>query len=516
MLRFSLNFVSFGESLRRGALSWLGFLAICLWCNAINAKEPLNVLFILADDLGWRDLGCYGQEKIPTPNIDRLASQGIRFTQHYSGAPVCAPARCTLMTGKHLGHAEIRGNKQARLKFPEFSEGQMPLSESAYTLAMHFQKAGYRTGAFGKWGLGPVGSSGSPELKGFDLFFGYNCQAVAHSFYPSHLWRNKDRVPLNSKPIPGNAKQPTGEVRAEDWIGEVYAPDRMLAEAETFLRESADKPFFLYLPFIEPHVAIHPPKERLDAFPKEWDTKVYRGANGYLPHPRPRAGYAAMVSDLDRYVGRIMSILEEKGIADRTLVIFTSDNGPTHPQKGDPDFHVGGADIAFFQSAGSLRGFKGSVYEGGIRVPMIARLPGVIPANTTSDAATYFPDWFPTLCEAAQLPCPDKLDGESFWQVLTGDPKQWRRKEPMFWVFPEYTGQVAARDGKWKLVRKGISTGKSDPFELYDLESDPNEQNDVAANHADIVRRLSRRLSNSIYPNENFRIWIPVKYPELP
>lgn len=516
MHRFSLHLHSFAARLRIFTRILICSLAICLCCQPNYAKEPLNVLFILADDLGWRDLGCYGQEKIPTPNIDRLAAQGIRFTQHYSGAPVCAPARCTLMTGKHLGHAEIRGNKQAKVKFPEFTEGQLPLSESAYTLAMHFQKAGYRTGAFGKWGLGPVGSTGSPELKGFDVFFGYNCQAVAHSFYPSHLWRNKDRVPLNAKPIPGSAKQPTGDVKAEDWIGEVYAPDRMLAEAETFLMESADKPFFLYLPFIEPHVAIHPPKERLDAFPKEWDSKPYRGANGYLPHPRPRAGYAAMVSDLDRYVGRMLSILEEKGIADRTLVIFTSDNGPTHPQKGDPDFHVGGADINFFQSSGSLRGFKGSVYEGGIRVPMIARLPGVIPPNTTSDAATYFPDWFPTLCDAASIKSPDKVDGESFWSVLTGENKQWQRNQPMFWAFPEYTGQVAARDGKWKLVRKGLLTGKSDPFELYDLESDPNEQNDIAANHEVIVRRLSRRLKNSIYPNANFRIGIPVKYPELP
>ncbi|MCU0716481.1 MAG: sulfatase-like hydrolase/transferase, partial [Pirellula sp.] len=267
MHRFSLHLHSFAARLRMFTRILICSLAICLCCQPNYAKEPLNVLFILADDLGWRDLGCYGQEKIPTPNIDRLAAQGIRFTQHYSGAPVCAPARCTLMTGKHLGHAEIRGNKQAKVKFPEFTEGQLPLSESAYTLAMHFQKAGYRTGAFGKWGLGPVGSTGSPELKGFDVFFGYNCQAVAHSFYPSHLWRNKDRVPLNAKPIPGSAKQPTGDVKAEDWIGEVYAPDRMLAEAETFLMESADKPFFLYLPFIEPHVAIHPPKERLDAFP---------------------------------------------------------------------------------------------------------------------------------------------------------------------------------------------------------------------------------------------------------
>ncbi|XZE44383.1 sulfatase-like hydrolase/transferase [Pirellulaceae bacterium SH467] len=490
------------------SLRWLLFSLVLLHAGftVVVAAQPRNVVFILADDLGWRDLGCYGQEKIPTPHIDRLASQGIRFTQHYSGAPVCAPARCTLMTGKHLGHAEVRGNKQARLKYPEFSEGQMPLSESSYTVAMHFQKAGYRTGAFGKWGLGPVGSTGSPERKGFDLFFGYNCQAVAHSFYPSHLWRNQERVPLNAKPIPGNAKQPDGEIRAEDWIGEVYAPDRMLAEAEAFLRVPSDKPFFLYLPFIEPHVAIHPPKERLDAFPKDWDQLVYRGGNGYLPHPRPRAGYAAMVSDLDRYVGRVMAILDEKGIADETLIVFTSDNGPTHPQKGEPAFHVGGADIEFFESAGALRGNKGSVYEGGIRVPMIARLPGVIPANTTCDAATYFPDWFPTLCEATQLSPPTDVDGESFWDALTSPASQWKRSSPMVWVFPEYTGQVALRDGDWKLVRQGLATRKPGPWELYNLPSDPHEQNNVAASHPELVQQLRKSLHESTSPNETFPV----------
>ena len=233
----------------------------------------------------------------------------------------------------------------------------------------------------GKWGLGPVGSTGEPNRKGFDLFFGYNCQGVAHSFYPPHLWRNAEKVVINRKPIPGHAKQPEGEVKLDDWIGETYAPKLMIAEAEKFIADHAAKPFFLYLPFTEPHVAMHPPRESVESFPAEWDTEVYRGGNGYLPHPRPRAAYAAMISDLDGYVGRVLAALEKAGVADRTLVIFSSDNGTTHEGRGDPKFHVGGADPKFFNSTAGLRGYKGSVYEGGIRVPMIARLPGRIPAG---------------------------------------------------------------------------------------------------------------------------------------
>jgi arylsulfatase A-like enzyme len=268
-------------------------LALCLLaiCQTLLAETKPNVVFIIADDLGWAELGCYGQKKIPTPHLDLLAKQGTRFTQHYSGAPVCAPSRCVLMTGKHLGHAEVRGNLQAKKKFPQFDEGQFPLSEQAVTIAQQFQKAGYATGAMGKWGLGPVGSTGDPSLKGFDLFFGYNCQSLAHSFYPAYLWRNAEKIPLNAKPIPGSAKQPEGDVKLEDWIGEVYAPELMVAEAEKFIADQSNRSFFLYLPFIEPHVSMHPPRESVEKFPAEWDAEVYRGECGYLPHPRPHAGH---------------------------------------------------------------------------------------------------------------------------------------------------------------------------------------------------------------------------------
>jgi arylsulfatase A len=474
-----------------------------------RAAKPLNVVFILADDLGWGELGSYGQRKIPTPNLDRLAAQGTRFTQHYSGAPVCAPSRCVLMTGKHLGHAEVRGNRQAQVAFPEFTEGQHPLSERAVTFAQVFQKAGYATGAMGKWGLGPVGSTGDPNRKGFDLFFGYNCQAVAHSHYPAHLWRNAEKVSINPKPIPGHAKRPEGEVRLEDWIGEAHAPRLMVEEAERFVAANAARPFFLYLPFIEPHVAMHPPRESVERFPAEWDREVYRGANGYLPHPRPRAAYAAMIHDLDDHVGRVLAALDRAGVADRTLVVFTSDNGATHEARADPRFHVGGADPVFFNSTAGLRGYKGSVYEGGIRVPMIARLPGRIAAGVVNDTPGCFADWFPTLCEAAGLGKPDGLDGESLWPVLRGGSRKAVRRKPMIWVFPEYGGQVAVRLGRFKLVRQRLMTKSPGAWEVYDLSKDRAEAHDIAASHAGLIRQAEEVLRHEVEGNSVFPLSLP-------
>jgi arylsulfatase A-like enzyme len=479
--------------------------------NAASGAETShvpNVVFILADDLGWGEVGCYGQEKIPTPNIDRLAAEGLRFTQHYSGAPVCAPSRCVLMTGKHLGHAEVRGNFRVEVAFPQFTEGQYPLSPEAVTLAQLFQQAGYATGAMGKWGLGPVGSTGEPSRKGFDLFFGYNCQGVAHSYYPSHLWRNSEHVLINERPIPGHAKQPQGEVKIDDWIGENYAPDLMVAEAEKFLDANRSRPFFLYLPFIEPHVAMHPPRERVEKFPADWDQEPYRGQCGYLPHPRPRAAYAAMISELDSYIGRVLKKLQQLGVADNTLVIFTSDNGTTHPRLPDTHFHVGGVDAKFFNSTRDLRGYKGSVYEGGIRVPAIVRYPGRVKASTVSDAPGYFADWMPTLCEAVGLKKPAELDGESLWPVITGGPTPQERK-PMLWVFPEYGGQVAVRIGQFKIVRQGLKTKKPGDWEVYDLSKDRSEAHDLAKSRGDLIRRAENILRREVNDNERFPLSIP-------
>jgi arylsulfatase A-like enzyme len=481
---------------------------LCTVASSLAAELRPNVVFILADDLGWGELGSYGQKKIPTPNLDRLAAQGMRFTRHYSGAPVCAPSRCVLMTGKHLGHAEVRGNLQAKARMPQFTEGQYPLTEQAVTFVQLFQKAGYATGAMGKWGLGPVGSTGEPTRKGFDLFFGYNCQGVAHSYYPEYLWRNSDKVTINAKPIPGHAKQPEGEVKLDEWIGATYAPKLIVAEAEKFIADNKARPFFLYLPFTEPHVAMHPTRASVEKFPAEWDQEVYRGANGYLPHPRPRAAYAAMISDLDDHVGHVLAALDHAGVADRTLVIFSSDNGATHALNGDPRFHVGGADPIFFNSTAGLRAYKGSVYEGGIRVPMIARLPGRIPAGTVNDTPGYFADWFPTLCDAAGFEKPAGLDGESLWPALTSG-KSSARTKPMLWVFPDYGGQVAVQIGDFKLVRQDLKTKKPGPWEVYDLAKDRAEANDLAAARADLIAQAEDILRREVAENAIFPLAIP-------
>ena len=504
---------------------WLAGLSILLlllvrtaWAEpaGINSdKRALNVVFILADDLGWGELGCYGQQKIPTPHLDRLASQGMRFTRHYSGAPVCAPSRCVLLTGRHMGHAEIRGNIQAQKSFPQFTEGQYPLSARALTVAQVFRKAGYATGAIGKWGLGPVGSTGDPNTQGFDFFFGYNCQALAHSYYPTHLWRNAERVPFNDRPVPGHRPQPSGEVRLEAQTAEHYAPTRMVAEAEQFIAEHRKDRFFLYLAFIEPHVAMHPPKASVDRFPTSWDDEPYRGQNGYLPHPRPRAAYAAMISDLDDHVGRVMQALDSAGLTDRTLVVFTSDNGTTHPAGKNPRFGTGGVDSGFFNSTAGLRGYKGSVYEGGLRVPLIVRLPGRIPAGSVNDRPSYFVDWFPTLCDAARLKTPRGLDGQSLWPQLMGrkNPAQHR---PMVWVFPEYGGQVAVRMNDFKAVRQRLKTPQPGAWELYNLKSDPNEQTDLAGQHPELIAKAETILRDQVAENPVFPVPIPGLRPKNP
>lgn len=462
-----------------------------------SAQEKPNIVFILADDLGYGELGCYGQEKIKTPHVDKLAAEGIRFTQHYTGAPVCAPARCVLMTGRHLGHAEVRGNKDSgngRI-FP----GQWPLTADALTIAEVLKGAGYATGAFGKWGLGPSVSTGSPIKQGFDRFYGYNCQRNAHSFYPMFLDSDEREVVVNKYPIPGHDRKPEGEVNADDYRSEQYSSDLVLAEALKFLDQSKDKPFFLYLPFLEPHVSMQPPKEWVDRYPKEWDDEslggkgVYRGQNGYLPHDRPRAAYAAMISDLDEHVGAVMERLETHGLTDNTIVIFTSDNGTTHESR-DPKFHVGGCDAPFFNSTAGLRGYKGSCYEGGIRIPCVVRWPGVVKPGSVSDVPGYFPDWFPTLAGigGATVPEGHALDGIDLRPALSGEGNG-DRKEPMIWDFHNYGGIIAIRDGQWKAVRKNTVAKKAmTPWELYNLDTDREETNNLAAKHPDIVKRLEK------------------------
>lgn len=463
--------------------------------STVSERRRPNVIVMLADDLGYGELGCYGQQKIRTPHLDRLAAEGLRFTQAYSGAPVCAPARCVLMTGRHSANAEIRGNREVQ------PEGQHPISDECTTVAELMRAAGYATGAIGKWGLGPVGSSGDPNVQGFDLFYGYNCQREAHSYYPDHLWRNAERVELNGGVrVPGHAKFAEGEEHDfERFTGTDYAPDLMLAEAQRFIREHADEPFFLYLPFVEPHVAMQPPQEWVDRYPAEWDAAPYLGRRGYTPHPRPRAGYAAMISDLDEHVGTLLALLEELELAEDTLILFTSDNGPTHD--------VGGVDTDFFASAGPLRGRKGSVYEGGLRVPLIARWPGVVRAGSETDHACAFQDVLGTLAELTDQPLPAQADSSSFLPTLTGNGEQ-AAHDYLVFEFHEYGGQKAVRIGDFKAVLQRIHKGNTQ-VELYDLSTDLGETRDIAAEHPDLVARVREifatdRTASTVFPLEAY------------
>jgi arylsulfatase A-like enzyme len=484
------------------------FIVTWLWIlGAWAVAAPRHVVFILADDLGWGELGCYGQQKIKTPHIDQLAREGMRFTQHYSGAPVCAPSRCVLLSGKHTGHADIRGNRQASRSLPQCKEGQHPIEAHTWLLSQSFKESGYATAAMGKWGLGPVGTSGDPNRHGFDLFYGYNCQAVAHSFYPKFLWRNDQQVLLNEIPVPGHDSLVKGEVKAEKWIGKNYSSLSILREALQFIDEHQKEKFFLFLPFIEPHMAMHPPLSSVDQYPKEWDDQPYRGQSGYLPHPRPRAAYAAMISDLDRHVGQVVEKLRQAGILDETLIVFTSDNGTTHMAK-DPQFGIGGVDAAFFQSTRDLKAFKGSVYEGGLRVPMIVRYPSAVKAGIESETPSYFADWFPTLIEACSLKPRDGLDGDSLWPVMTGQATVENRK-PMIWAYPEYTGQVAVRMGNHKVLRRGLHTKKPGDWEVYDVTKDRGETKNLAQEKPDLIREAEKILIKEISDNPVF----PLRFP---
>ncbi len=469
---------------------------------AAPAAEKPNILFILADDLGYRELGCYGQEKIRTPRIDALAASGMRFTRAYSGNAVCAPSRCVLMTGKHPGHATVRDNASVE------PEGQHPLSAADITLAERLRDEGYVCGAFGKWGLGNVWSEGSPNRRGFDRFFGYHCQAHAHSYYPATLWSDAELSPLaNDPPIPGHEGLAPGadpaDPRSYDrFKGQDYAPDRIHDQALAFLREHRDRPFFLYYPSILPHVALHVPDEELEPYlAMKWDDPPFvRAKRGYTPHFTPRAAYAAMISKLDAQVGELVDLLAELGLGENTLIVFTSDNGATHLHEE--------VDVDFFQSVGELRGLKGELHEGGIRVPQIAAWPGVIPAGSTSDRVVGFEDWLPTLLDlaGASTKTPEGIDGVSLVSTLRGETQEPRSF--LYREFPGYGGQQAVWLGsRWKGLRTGLKRkGVAPDFtvRLYDLETDPSESEDLAAAHPGIVTEIESLMKSERTPSEAF------------
>jgi arylsulfatase len=452
-------------------------MAVCFVNKGVaddSSRRP-NIVLILADDLGYGELGCYGQKKIRTPHLDRLAANGLRFTQFYAGNAVCAPSRCVLMTGKHAGHAFVRDNRTVG------REGQYPIPADSVTIAKVLRSKGYATGAMGKWGLGPPGSEGDPTKQGFDLFFGYNCQGHAHNHYPTYLWRNDKHVELE-----GNTGGDTGKQ---------YSHDLFEAEALRFIRANKDRPFFLYVPFTVPHLALQVPEDSLAEYAGKWEDPPYKGGKGYRPHPRPRAAYAAMITRLDRSVGRIVALLDELGLGRQTLVCFSSDNGPTHDGGG-------GSDSEFFESAGPLRGLKGSLYEGGIRVPFIARRTGTIQPGTTSELPCAFCDLLPTFCEIAGAEATKDTDGISFLPTLLGKGGQ-KRHPFLYWEFPSYGGQQAVRMGAWKGIRRGLSKGVI-KTELYNLARDLGEKTDVAADHPEIVAQVERIMVAEHRPSTVF------------
>jgi arylsulfatase len=439
---------------------------------ADTESKKTNIIYILADDLGYRELGCFGQKKIKTPNIDKLAAEGVKLTNHYSGQAVCGPSRCSFLTGKHMGHAYIRNNKRCN------PSGQAPIASSEFTIAEMLKQNGYATACVGKWGLGPVGSEGDPNTQGFDLFFGYNCQRRAHQYYRNYLIKNDKKVFY-----PDN----------KDISGPNYSADEMRKEVLNFVRKNKDKPFFLYWGTPIPHVSLQVPEEDLKEYLGKWPETPYRGnykpgvnggeSRGYTGHKTPRAAYAAMISHMDRNVGELMKLLDELKIADNTLLIFTSDNGTTY---------TGGVDYKFFNSVGKLKGLKGKLYEGGIRVPFIARWPGKIKPGTTSDLISAFWDMMPTFAEVAGIEPPKGIDGISILPALTG--KKQKKHKFLYWEFPAkiYKGQVAVRMGDWKGIRTHLFKNKNAPIKLYNLKDDIGEKKNVASEHPEVVAEIAK------------------------
>jgi arylsulfatase A-like enzyme len=429
-----------------------------------SSQRPPNIVFVVADDLGYGDLGCYGQAEISTPVLDQMAAEGMRFTDFYAGSTVCAPSRSVLMTGKHMGRTYIRGN------------GGKPLPSEEVTVAEVLKEAGYATGGFGKWGLGLPGSVGVPTKQGFDEFFGFLSQHHAHNHYPSFLFDGEERVELRNV-VPNEGKHGQGKAS----VKEEYATDLVFERARGFIREHADEPFFCFLPITVPHANNEAGKEGMEV-PSygEYADKDWKD---------PEKGYAAMVSNVDSEVGSILALLEELGLEEDTLVMFTSDNG-SHSE--------GGYNPNFFDSNGPLRGNKRSLHDGGIRVPLIARWPGKVPAGVVTDHISYFGDFFETAAELAGSESPDDLDSVSFLPELLGMSEKQAEHDYLYWEFHEWKGAEALRFGKWKAIRKPIGSGE---VKLYDLVNDLGEWKDLAADEPEVAARAAALMTAAHTPS---------------
>ncbi|MBM1107695.1 arylsulfatase [Aurantibacter crassamenti] len=474
-----------------------------------SEEQKPNIIYILADDLGYAEIGAYGQEKIETPNIDALAKTGMLFTQHYTSAPVCAPARHMLLTGKHAGHAYIRSNSEWKERGDVWNyiamakdstlEGQGPMPESTITIADRLKEVGYATGMVGKWGLGAPQTHSIPNEMGFDFFYGFNCQRQAHTYYPLHLYKNRNRVHLANDTIPPNkafpkGADPTDSKSYADYTLNEYAPDLMFAEMTQFIDSNKERPFFMYWATPIPHVALQAPQRWVDYYIEKFgDEEPYlanKPRGGYFPHKNPHAAYAAMVSYLDENIGKLVQQLKDEGIYDNTLIIFTSDNGPSY---------AGGADPEYFESAKPFEGQygrgKGFLYEGGIRVPMIASWPDKISPGSKSDVVSAHYDMLATFADIADYKVTTETDGISLLPTFLSEENQ-KKHEFLYWEFPSYGGQVAMRMGDWKVVRQNLNSKDKATIELYNLKDDPTEQQNIAEAHPEILEKAAKIFNN--------------------
>ena len=432
-----------------------------------------NVVFILADDLGYGDLGAYGQKVVRTPHLDRLAAEGLRFTDFYAGSTVCAPSRAVLMTGRHTGHASVRGNAGGG------AESIQALRRGERTLAHLFRDAGYATALFGKWGLGEVGSPGHPTRMGFETFYGYLNQRHAHNYYPSFLFRGEARVPLRNVP-----EKEDGDGAGWARTRVEYSHDLIVEEALRWVDESRARPFFLYVAVTIPHA-----NNEAKAGTGDGQEVPDYGEYAKAPWPNPDKGQAAMISRLDRDVGRLLARLEERGLAKDTLVLFSSDNGPHQEGGNDPER---------FDANGPLRGLKRALHEGGIRVPLIARWPGRTGSGAVSAHVGYFGDFFATFAELLGQPVPPGLDSLSLLPTLAGRPGDQGAHQFLYWEFYEQGGRQAVRFGSWKAIREPMKTGR---VQLFDLSKDVGESEDLAAARKDLVARAARLMDEAHVPD---------------
>lgn len=455
--------------------------------SEIKKNNPPNIIYILADDLGYGDIGILGQKKFETPNLDRLAKGGMIFTQHYSGSTVCAPSRSALMTGQHTGHTFIRGNSE--MGYTLENEGQYPLLDKEITIAEVLKGAGYETGAFGKWGLGFPGSEGDPINQGFNEFYGYNCQRVAHNYYPTHLWSNFEKISL---------EQNLGGKK------ETYAPFLIHEKALQFIEKNKTNPFFMFYPSLIPHAELVVPDKYLEKYRNDFlPEKKYIKKNspnkytvgGYNSQDESHAAFVAMVSILDQQVGEIIDKVNELGIAENTIIIFSSDNGP----------HLeGGADPDYFNSNGKFKGYKRDLYEGGIRVPTFVYWPETINGGQYSKHISAFWDFFPTAMEIAGIKNDYKhLDGISFLPELKGENQ--KKHKYLYWEFQERGGKQAVRLNEWKGLKINMSIDPNSQIELYNLSDDIGEKNNVAKNFPNIVNKMREIMDNEHLESEIFK-----------